>query len=67
MSKELKTLEEHNKGIQDYSIPKVEYNGIACPKCGEELYDSRNVILTSYPPQRNVACSKCDYTGYRLA
>lgn len=68
MSKQLKTLEEHNKGIQDSYIPKVEYNGIACPKCGEELYDSRPmVILTSMPPQKNVACSKCDYRGYRLA
>jgi C4-type Zn-finger protein len=50
--------------------PKPIPNGIACPKCGEELLDTQpNVTLTSMPPQKNVGCSseKCDYTGYRIA
>ena len=42
-------------------------NGIACPKCGAELMDTDGMILTSYPAQRNVKCSKCEYVGYRIA
>lgn len=43
-------------------------NGIACPACGAELYDSNPMItLTSMPLQKNVHCSKCDYIGYRIA
>jgi hypothetical protein len=42
-------------------------NGFACPKCGEELFDSKPMItLTSMPPKKNVHCSKCDYVGYRV-
>ena len=43
-------------------------NGIACPKCGAELFDTNpNVILTSYPAQKNVGCKACSYVGYRIA
>ena len=50
----------------NYNNPKL--NGISCPKCGQEMYDSNPmVILTSMPEQKNVHCSKCDYTGYRIA
>lgn len=67
MSK-LKTLAEHNAEIQDiyaaYGKPRL--NGIACPLCGEELEDSDNYTMTSSPPQKNVKCSKCVWTGYRL-
>jgi hypothetical protein len=74
MAKKLKSLQEHNtvnttfhKGLLPQS-PVL--NGIACPKCGEELLDTHpNVTLTSMPPQKNVGCSseKCDYMGYRVA
>lgn len=48
-------------------IDKKFLNGIGCPKCGMELYDSNpGIQLTSWPPKRNVACSECDYTGYRI-
>jgi ribosomal protein S27AE len=72
MSKKLKDLNEHNaqaSGMQwamndDSSV----LNGIACPKCGEEMYDSNPMVtLTSMPAQKNVHCSKCDYVGYRIA
>jgi hypothetical protein len=72
MKKKLKTLEENNAfafsgtGV-DFNAPKL--NGIACPKCGSELFDSQpNVILTSFPAQKNTKCSneKCDYNGYRF-
>ena len=70
MSKKLKTLAENNGEAfsrnHAMSINEPELNGIACPKCGEELYDSNpNTILTSNPPQKNVHCSKCDHIGYR--
>ena len=50
--------------------PSPVFNGIACPKCGEELLDTKpNETLTSIPPKKNVGCSseECDYMGYRIA
>ena len=74
MAKRLKSLEEHNTlsstAYRGLFPPLPEFNGIACPKCGEELLDTQpNVTLSSLPPQKNVGCSseKCDYTGYRIA
>ena len=72
MSKKLKDLNEHNAQASsmqwemNYTSPRL--NGIACPKCGKEMYDSNPmVMLTSMPAQKNVHCSKCDYVGYRIA
>lgn len=43
-------------------------NGIACPGCGEELWDSYpNIVLTSNPPQKNTHCSSCEYVGFRIS
>ena len=72
MEKKLKSLEDYNTQQREYhfniSSDKPVLNGIACPKCGEEMMDSNPmVVLTSYPPQKNVNCSKCDYVGYRIA
>jgi uncharacterized protein with PIN domain len=41
-------------------------NGIACPECGKELYDTtpHNIILDGHP-NTNVNCSSCEYLGYR--
>ena len=45
-----------------------ERNGIACPKCGTELVDPNpHVKLMSNPPQKNILCPKCNFTGYRVA
>lgn len=70
MTKKLKTLEEFNSGrYHVYNFPMKEPvpNGIACPNCGEELYDSDpSVILNSNPPQKNTICFNCKYTGYRV-
>ena len=72
MKKKLINLAEHNSQASSIqwsmmnSSPRL--NGIACPKCGEELYDSTPMVtLTSMPAQKNVHCSKCDYVGYRIA
>lgn len=45
--------------------PETPYkNGIACPVCTQELYDTDSYILTCNPPKRNVHCD-CGYKGYR--
>jgi len=65
----MQTLDEFNKQrMKFYQSNNISNkNGIACPKCGEEMFDSSpNVTLTSNPPQKNVAC-KCGYRGYRIA
>ena len=70
--KKLIKLSDHNAearsrqwGMNDNS-PVL--NGIACPNCGEELYDSNPMItLTSMPAQKNVHCNECEYSGYRIA
>jgi hypothetical protein len=72
MKSNLKTLAEHNAiaGSSQFSMNNNNPipNGIACPKCGEELMDSNPMLtLTSFPAQKNVNCSKCDYVGYRVA
>lgn len=74
MAKQLKSLDEHNSMSSTIHRglfpPRPIPNGIACPKCGEEMLDTQpNVTLTSMPPKKNVGCSsdKCDYTGYRIA
>jgi hypothetical protein len=71
MDKKLKSLSEHN-GIQwstqsQMFDNKPKKNGIECPKCGEELWDSNPMVtLTSHPAQKNIHCD-CGYSGYRLA
>lgn len=72
MKKKLKSLDEHNSNSwSNYSSmfensPKP--NGIACPKCGEELMDSQPMMtLTSNPPKKDIHCPSCGYVGYRIA
>jgi len=69
---ELKSLEQHNAErmywIPDYSVPQKQKNGIACPDCGEELYDSNPMVtLASLPAKKNIKCDNCNYSGYRIA
>ncbi len=67
----MKTLEEFNnnrRSKHNYNYNNnPEKNGISCPECGKELYDSNPMAtLTSDPPQKNIHCD-CGYTGYRIA
>ena len=68
--KKLKNLSKQNeininRHLQ-FNSNKPQLNGIACPECGAELYDSNPMVtLTSIPPQLNIHCSKCGYSGYR--
>jgi hypothetical protein len=65
----MKTLYEHNKdAIETHNIDPNQFrgNGILCPKCSSELYDSDpGQVLLSMPPQHRVKCSKCEYMGFR--
>ena len=69
----MKTLDQHNserlESLQRQQDARQPHpNGIACPKCGKELWDSSPMItLTSSPCKKNVHCPDCDHVGYRLA
>ncbi len=68
----MKTLEEHNEERRKFidALLKADksLNDIECPQCGMELYDTNvHMMLTSDPPQRNIHCENCSYTGLRLA
>jgi len=74
MARKLKTLEQHNADARKFhhslNDQSSKLNGIACPYCGEELYDSNPMmVLTSNPPQKNTHCSNndCEYVGYRIS
>uniref|UniRef100_A0A6H1ZHM3 Uncharacterized protein n=1 Tax=viral metagenome TaxID=1070528 RepID=A0A6H1ZHM3_9ZZZZ len=64
----MKTLSEQNKDVYDAMAMMQKEDhcgcaGVACDKCGTEMVFSDMCVLTSYPPQRNVRCPKCGYTG----
>lgn len=69
----MKTMEEHNaERLEAHRNRMAERqphpNGIECPKCKAELWDSAPMcLLTSNPPQKNVHCPACGYIGFRLA
>jgi len=70
--KELVSLENYNEHKMThhfleskFGAPDHVFNGIACPNCGDELYDSEpNATLMSDPPQKSVECL-CNYKGLR--
>lgn len=66
----LESLDEHNKrALGIWGPTKLECkvkNGIACPNCGAELFDSNIFeIRSSHPPQYRTHCESCDYKGTR--
>lgn len=66
MSNETKliSLEEWNKQRQILLIVFGAGNGIACSLCGRELRDTDRMLL-SHPPQVEVTCQSCSFTGSR--
>lgn len=47
---------------------KPHPNGLQCPECSAELWDSDPMMtLTSNPPQKNIYCPQCGFTGRRVA
>lgn len=74
MAKKLVSLKEHNEmrriahRRRRMIMNQPQLNGIACPNCGEEMMDSNpSVTLSSYPPQKNIHCPKCNYKDFRVA
>jgi len=64
------SLDDYNENKQvrfDAGIPLP--TGIACPDCGDELYDVSpfEVIKADKdnPPRKEVACQSCGFKGYR--
>ena len=65
----LKTLEQYNKEkAEQYNEHAVVLtNGIECPKCKSPLYDTTNIIIyLTYPPQKDIHCKKCNWSGLRV-
>jgi DNA repair exonuclease SbcCD ATPase subunit len=62
----LKSLKDHNDGkVFDAYGGGSFKSGIACPKCGSELYyNNPDMVLTSNPPKRSVECKNCKHTDY---
>lgn len=66
----LKSLEENRREAmerleREEARMRPHPNGLACPKCGDELWDSSPwVVLSSNPPMKNVHCPACGYQGY---
>ena len=43
-------------------------NGIGCPNCDAELWDTApEVMLPTNPPRRSIECRACYFKGTRLA
>lgn len=70
----METLEKFNERRKqswelqesENNIPKL--NGISCPRCGAELFDTEPAYtLMSNPPKKNIHCSECEFKGYRIA
>jgi DNA-directed RNA polymerase subunit RPC12/RpoP len=62
------TLDEFNKFRWEHWNSTIDNNknGISCPNCGDELYDTDPTTeLLSFPPQKRIHCAKCDYKGLR--
>lgn len=50
--------------IWDEFFPSIIKTEIQCPRCGEPLYKRMDIVLTSYPPQHQYECKKCNWIGY---
>ena len=61
--KQLISLKEHNKRAT--TVNETGGNGIACPNCGSELFDSGATLL-AWPAQYHIFCRECNYKGTRF-
>lgn len=69
MSKRLIPLDQYNsmKAKQRAAGDKPQPNGIECPQCKEEMYDSNPFsVITTFPAKKNIHCPGCGYEAYRL-
>ncbi len=73
LNMKLKTLEEsnaeafkNNTNQQKWMYGEPTKNGIACPVCTAELYDSSPMLtLPSSPAQKYIHCNNCEFKGTR--
>ena len=69
----MKTLVEHDAERHEWyfqfqKLSQPRPNGIECPKCKTELWDSNpDFTLTSNPPRKTIHCPACGYGGSRIA
>jgi len=66
----LKNLEEFNAekyaAHRATAATEARQNGIACPECGAELWDTYPpVVRVTEPLKTRIHCQECDYWGYR--
>lgn len=69
----MKTLSEYEqewdairKKDKDLGVQRYETRiGIACDNCGTELIGEKSLLMSS-PPQQNIRCPKCEWTGRRF-
>lgn len=67
----MKTLADHNKERWNTHVASMSStpvkNGIECPNCRAELFDSDPMsTLTVCPPQKKVHCEACSFSSTRL-
>lgn len=65
----LKPLRQHNNECWErwWEQTSSRLNGLACPTCGNELWDEMpGQCLPTSPPQYRVTCRCCGYFGTRL-
>ena len=66
---ELPDLYEYNrrKEIDHAEQRKNIRSGVACPKCGEELYELQaGMIYMTCPPRKPVKCTRCGFEGTKV-
>lgn len=66
--KTLVTLEDHDSHKRDL-LNFTDYpvkNGIACPKCGQEMEDVDGTVLMCWPAKTKVHCPACDHKTLRI-
>lgn len=52
--------------LERETLPRgYKYIGLACDHCGHELAAEPG-LLASSPPQQNLICPKCEWTGRRF-
>ena len=58
----LKTIDQHNEAVWKQMMEKSG-TGVACPECddGSEMIWVDDIVLASYPPQKNVICPVCNH------
>lgn len=49
--------------VKGSTLHNASKSGIACPKCGNELFVRNDFVLATYPPQRQYFCDVCGFVG----